>query len=193
MDTCSVRGDTVSQTNVLYFARINVVYLPELGGQLTPRLVRLCLSYISSTSHCLMEMCPVLHQLHFSVFDGDVPCPTPVTLIIVWWRCAPSYISSTSHCLMEMCPVLHKFHFSLFDGDVPCPTSVILLSVWWRCAMPFTSSTSQYSSLLSVQLPENDWQHCCYHFGNKNYRWKMQINLPSFVFHDLLAFLQKLF
>ena len=36
MDTCSVRGDTVSQTNVLSFARINVVYLPELGGQLTP-------------------------------------------------------------------------------------------------------------------------------------------------------------
>ena len=32
MDTCSVRGDTVSQTNVLSFARINVVYLPELGG-----------------------------------------------------------------------------------------------------------------------------------------------------------------
>ena len=47
MDTCSVRGDTVSQTNVLSFARINVIYLPELGGQLpplTPRLVRLCLS-----------------------------------------------------------------------------------------------------------------------------------------------------
>ena len=45
MDTCSVRGDTVSQTNVLSFARINVVYLPELGGQLpplTPRPVRLC-------------------------------------------------------------------------------------------------------------------------------------------------------
>ena len=45
MDTCSVRGDTVSQTNVLSFARINVIYLPELGGQLpplTPRLVRLC-------------------------------------------------------------------------------------------------------------------------------------------------------
>ena len=36
MDTCSVRGDTVSQTNVLSFARINVVYLPELGGQLPP-------------------------------------------------------------------------------------------------------------------------------------------------------------
>ena len=29
MDTCSVRGDTVSQTNVLSFARINVIYLPE--------------------------------------------------------------------------------------------------------------------------------------------------------------------
>ncbi len=45
MDTCSVRGDTVSQTNVLSFARINVMYLPELGGQLpplTPRPVRLC-------------------------------------------------------------------------------------------------------------------------------------------------------
>ena len=46
MDTCSVRGDTVSQTNVLSFARIKVVYLPELGGQLpspslTPRLERL--------------------------------------------------------------------------------------------------------------------------------------------------------
>ena len=44
MDTCSVRGDTVSQTNVLSFARINVEYLPELGGQLpppTPRPVRL--------------------------------------------------------------------------------------------------------------------------------------------------------
>ena len=36
MDTCSVRGDPVSQTNVLSFARINVVYLPELGGQLPP-------------------------------------------------------------------------------------------------------------------------------------------------------------
>ena len=36
MDTCSVRGDTVSQTNVLSFARINVIYLPELGGQLPP-------------------------------------------------------------------------------------------------------------------------------------------------------------
>ena len=36
MDTWSVRGDTVSQTNVLSFARINVVYLPELGGDLPP-------------------------------------------------------------------------------------------------------------------------------------------------------------
>ena len=36
MDTCSVRGDTVSQTNVLSFARINVIYLLELGGQLPP-------------------------------------------------------------------------------------------------------------------------------------------------------------
>ena len=36
MDSCSVRGDTVSQTNVLSFARINVIYLPELGGQLPP-------------------------------------------------------------------------------------------------------------------------------------------------------------
>ena len=27
---------TVSQTNVLSFARINVIYLPELGGQLPP-------------------------------------------------------------------------------------------------------------------------------------------------------------
>ena len=36
MDTCSVRGDTVSQTIVLSFARINVIYLPELGGQLPP-------------------------------------------------------------------------------------------------------------------------------------------------------------
>ncbi len=44
MDTCSVLGDTVSQTIVLSFARINVIYLPELGGQLpplTPRLIRL--------------------------------------------------------------------------------------------------------------------------------------------------------
>ena len=31
---CSERGDTVGQTNVLSFARIIVVYLPELGGQL---------------------------------------------------------------------------------------------------------------------------------------------------------------
>ena len=29
-------GDTVSQTNVLIFARINMSYLPELGGQLPP-------------------------------------------------------------------------------------------------------------------------------------------------------------
>ena len=36
MDTCSVRGETVSQTIVLSFARINVIYLPELGGQLPP-------------------------------------------------------------------------------------------------------------------------------------------------------------
>ena len=46
MDTCSVRGDTVSQTNVLSFARINVIYPPELGGllpPLTPRPVRLCM------------------------------------------------------------------------------------------------------------------------------------------------------
>ena len=49
------------------------------------------MSCISYTSHCLMEMYPVLHkfpfsvfdgdvsflhQLHFSVFDVDVPCPT---------------------------------------------------------------------------------------------------------------------
>ena len=32
MDTCSVRGDTVSQTNVLSFARINVIYLPPNWG-----------------------------------------------------------------------------------------------------------------------------------------------------------------
>ena len=36
MDTCSFQGDTVSQTYVLCFARINVIYLPELGGQLPP-------------------------------------------------------------------------------------------------------------------------------------------------------------
>ena len=53
MDTCSVRGDTVSQTNVLSFARINVMYLPELGGQLTPRPVRLCAQEINTdvTTH----------------------------------------------------------------------------------------------------------------------------------------------
>ena len=36
MDRLFLSGDTVSQTNVLSFARINVVYLPELGGQLLP-------------------------------------------------------------------------------------------------------------------------------------------------------------
>ena len=36
MDTCSVRGDTVSQTIVFSFARINVIYLPELGGSTAP-------------------------------------------------------------------------------------------------------------------------------------------------------------
>ena len=66
MDTCSVRGDTVSQTNVLSFARINVVYLPGLGGQLpplTPRPVRLCICltisrvelnlFVEFDDHCL--------------------------------------------------------------------------------------------------------------------------------------------
>ena len=32
------------------------------------------MSYICYTSRCLMEMCPVLHQFHFSVFVEDVPC-----------------------------------------------------------------------------------------------------------------------
>ena len=57
------------------------------------------------TSPCLMEMCTVLHKFNFSLFDGDVLCPTKVPLLS-----------------MEMCPFLHKFPFSLFDGDVPCPT-----------------------------------------------------------------------
>ena len=33
-------------------------------------------SYISSTSHCFIQMCLVLHKFHFSLFDGDVSCPT---------------------------------------------------------------------------------------------------------------------
>ena len=105
----------------------------------------------------IVEMCPVLHKFNFSVFDGDVPCPTSVPLLRVWWRCALSYISSiypclmkmslsyissTSQCLMEMCPVLHKFNFSVFNEDVPCPTSVSLLIVWWRCALSYISKTS---------------------------------------------------
>ena len=43
MDTCSVRGDTVSQTNVLSFARICVVFCPNkchvsarIGGSTAP-------------------------------------------------------------------------------------------------------------------------------------------------------------
>ena len=48
MDTCSVRGDTVSQTNVLSFARINVIYLPELGGQLPPPLTPVSYAYVVS-------------------------------------------------------------------------------------------------------------------------------------------------
>ena len=85
---------------------------------------------------------PVLHKFHFSLFDGDVPCPTSVTLLSVWWRCALSYTSYTYHCLMEMCPVLHQLYFSVFDGDVPCPSQVPLLIVWWRCALSYISSTS---------------------------------------------------
>ena len=49
MDTCSVWGDTVSQTNVLSFARINVVYLPELG--VNPRPV----SYAYADTHTHMH------------------------------------------------------------------------------------------------------------------------------------------
>ena len=46
-------GDTPSQTNVLCFARINVVSARILGGQLptlTPRLVRLCICTFTVTS-----------------------------------------------------------------------------------------------------------------------------------------------
>ena len=46
-------------------------------------------------------------MLHFSVFYGDVPCPTYVTLLGVLWRCVLSYISYISQYLVEMCPVLH--------------------------------------------------------------------------------------
>ena len=83
------------------------------------------MNYSELYSHIIVmivEMCPILHKWNFSVFVEDVPCPTSVSLLSVWWRCALSYISSTSQCLMEMCPVLHQFHFSVFDGDVPFPT-----------------------------------------------------------------------
>ena len=109
-----------------------------------PCLMKMSLSYISSTSQCLMEVCPVLHKFNFSVFNEDVHCPTSVSLLIVWWRCALSYISKTSPCLMKVCPVLHQFNFSVFDGDVPSPTQVLLLSVWWRCALSSISYTSHW-------------------------------------------------
>ena len=90
----------------------------------------------------LPQIFPFLHKFHFSVFVGDVPCPTQVTLLSVWWRFSLSYISSplgawenhclrcalsymipsNSQCVLEMCPVLHKFHFSVFAGNMPCST-----------------------------------------------------------------------
>ena len=77
--TCSVRGDTVSQTNVLSLARINVIYLPELGGQLpplNPRPVRLC--WQSCHDHC----CVTAKRRCKSQFppDTEVELNDPATL-----------------------------------------------------------------------------------------------------------------
>ena len=58
MDTCSVWCDTVSQTNVLSFARITVIHLPELGGQLTPLTplpVRLCMEVHSRKWNLIIQ------------------------------------------------------------------------------------------------------------------------------------------
>ena len=34
---------------------------------------RCTMSYTSYTYHCLMQMCPVLHKFHLSLFDAHVP------------------------------------------------------------------------------------------------------------------------
>ncbi len=92
----------------------------NLGKFIYPR----CLSLSDMLLVYQKRMAVGINPCHLGLylFDGDVLCPTSVSLLSVWWRCVLSYISYTSHCLMEMCPVLHKFHFSLFDGDVLCPT-----------------------------------------------------------------------
>ena len=42
---------------------------------------RCVLSYISSSSRCLMEMFPVLVKVLFSLFDVDVSCPSKGPLL----------------------------------------------------------------------------------------------------------------
>ena len=54
-------------------------------------------------------------KFHFSLFYGDIPCPS---LVSVWWRCA-----------------LLKLNFSLFDGDVPCPSAVVTRIIEEMCGM----------------------------------------------------------
>ena len=76
-------------------ANYNVALLELLcewgGGEAAEAAVRACVfhNYMSGfpclmetcpvlhifQAHCLMVICPVQHKFHFSLFDGDVPCP----------------------------------------------------------------------------------------------------------------------
>ena len=111
-----------------------------------------------------MEMCPVVHQFHFSVFVEDVPSPTSVSLLIVWWRCALSYTSSlsivwwrcalsyisfTSQSLMEMCPVLHQYHFSQCLMEM-CP--VLHQYHFSQCLMKVCSAYICYTSRCLMEM-----------------------------------------
>ena len=128
MDTCCVRGDTVSQTNVLSFARINVIYLPELGGQLpplTPRPVRLCHPPPRNANN-------IEPYTFVTLFPGkcETPPPPPSALRNTWM--APNLMRTPKK---RRGPLLRP---ASPDSWVATPVAIAQPQVWVWLELPVT-------------------------------------------------------
>ena len=72
----NVTSTLILEENPLRVTRVKYAFLTSISSLKRHLHAHCSLSYISSPYHCFVQMCPVLHMSHFSVFYGDVLCPT---------------------------------------------------------------------------------------------------------------------